>query len=98
MAPSLARRLAGRPLLALLDVDGTLSPIAERPELAIVPFATRQALNSLVHQSDTHVALLSGRSARDAERLVGVNGVWVIGNHGIELAPPNQPAVPRADV
>jgi trehalose 6-phosphate phosphatase len=98
MTPALAHRLAGRPMLVLLDVDGTLSPIAERPELAIVPAATRDALTALVRQSDTHVALLSGRSARDAARLVGVNGVWVIGNHGIEVAAPNEPAVPRADV
>jgi len=98
MTPALAHRLAGRPLLALLDVDGTLSPIADRPEHAIVPAAMRHTLTALVRQSDTHVALLSGRSARDAARLVGVSGVWVIGNHGIEIAAPNEPAVPRADV
>ena len=29
-----------------------------------------------------HVALVSGRGANDARRLVGVANVWVVGNHG----------------
>ena len=34
---TLAGRLAGRPALVLLDVDGTLAPLAPRPEDARVP-------------------------------------------------------------
>jgi trehalose-phosphatase len=93
-----AKRLDGRPLLLLLDVDGTLSPIAERPEYAIVPPATQRVLVELIGLPDTHVAIVSGRSARDARRLVGVKDVWVIGNHGIEVARPNAPPAARRDV
>src|SRR6476660_8586793 len=94
----MAQRLAGSPLLLLLDVDGTLAPIAERPEYAIVPTATQRVLAELVALPDTHVALVSGRSARDARRLVNVKGVWVLGNHGIEVARPHSPPAVRRDV
>jgi trehalose-phosphatase len=89
MTASLAKRLSGRPLLMLLDVDGTLAPIAERPEFAVVPSETRRVVDALSKSPDTHVAIISGRGARDARRLVGLRDVWVIGNHGIEVARPN---------
>src|SRR3954467_6681926 len=95
LSPMLCNRLAGRPLLLLLDVDGTLAPIAERPEYAAVPPATQRVLAELVGLPDTPVAIVSGRSARDARRLVGVKGVWVLGNHGIEFARPNSPPAVR---
>ena len=98
ITPAIAQRLAGSPLLLLLDVDGTLAPIAERPEYAAVPPATQRVLVDLVALPDTHVALVSGRSARDARRLVNVKDVWVLGNHGIEVARPNAPPAVRRDV
>lgn len=82
-------RLAQRPLALLLDVDGTLSPIAPTPEAAGVPAETRAILERLVAARDVHVALVSGRAARDAHRMVGVDGVWAIGNHGFETRSPD---------
>jgi trehalose-phosphatase len=35
-----------------------------------------------------HVILVSGRAASDANRIVGVSGVWIIGNHGFEVVTP----------
>lgn len=75
--------------MVLLDVDGTLAPIAPRPEDASVPAATRDAVRALAGGRDTHVALVSGRGAEDARRLVGVDGVWAIGNHGLETIDPD---------
>jgi trehalose-phosphatase len=98
LTPALARRLSGRPLLLLLDVDGTLAPIAERPEYASVSPAVQRTLTELTTLPDSHVAIVSGRAARDARRLVGVRDVWVIGNHGIEVAQPNAPPEVRKDV
>ena len=85
----LARRLGGSPLLLLLDVDGTLAPIAPRPEDAAVPEETRRAVARLVALPRTHVALVSGRAAADARRMVAVAGVWAIGNHGAETIAPD---------
>ena len=86
---TLGSRLAGRPFVVLLDVDGTLAPIAPRPEDAAVPPATRGAVAALARSRDTHVALVSGRGAADARRLIGVEGVWAIGNHGLETIGPD---------
>ncbi|HVX38869.1 MAG TPA: trehalose-phosphatase [Gemmatimonadaceae bacterium] len=98
VTPELARRLSGDPLLLLLDVDGTLSPIAPRPEYATVPPETQRVLTALVALPGVHVASISGRAADDARRLVGVDGTWTIGNHGFELARPNAPTRARDDV
>lgn len=70
----------------ILDVDGTLAPIVPRPELAAVPASTRAELVRLVSRYRL-VACLSGRAGEDAARLVGVPGIEVVGNHGLELLP-----------
>ena len=88
-SPALERRLSGTPLLVLLDVDGTLAPIAPRPEEAAVPPETRRAVAALASRPGTHVALVSGRSAADARRLVAVSSVHAIGNHGCEVMGPD---------
>ena len=99
LGPELAARLDGDPLAVMLDVDGTLSPIAPRPEDAIIPEATKRALAALAVRPGVHVALVSGRAARDAQRMAGTDNVWVLGNHGIELITPDGDvtADPRAE-
>jgi trehalose-phosphatase len=42
----------------------------------------------LAARAGTHVALVSGRAAGDARRMVAVSNVWVIGNHGAEVVSP----------
>lgn len=86
---ALAARLAGAPALVLLDVDGTLAPLAERPEDAHVPPATLAAVAALIASPATHVALVSGRSAADALRMVPRPGLWAVGNHGFETIAPD---------
>lgn len=81
-------RLGGTPLILLLDVDGTLSPIAPRPQDAVVPEGTRRLIYQLTRCHGVHIALVSGRAAADARRLVGVDAAWVIGNHGMETLAP----------
>jgi trehalose-phosphatase len=95
---ALVERLGGSPLLLLLDVDGTLAPIAPRPEYAVVPPETHHVVAQLAATPQVYVAIVSGRSAEDARRLVCVDGAWVVGNHGIETAPPNAPPAARDDV
>jgi trehalose 6-phosphate phosphatase len=86
---ALAPLASARPLLLLFDVDGTLAPIAPRPQDAAVPDAARRALARLAALPDVSVALVTGRSADDGARLVGVPGLWVIGNHGAETVDPD---------
>lgn len=70
----------------LLDVDGTLAPIVARPELSVVPEETREQVRRLAGRYAL-VACVSGRTGKEAERLVGVEGVVYVGVHGLELAP-----------
>jgi trehalose 6-phosphate phosphatase len=70
----------------VLDVDGTLAPIAPRPELAAIPRETRAELERLANRY-LLVACVSGRAGDDARRLVGVDGIEIVGNHGLELDP-----------
>jgi trehalose 6-phosphate phosphatase len=85
---TLLDRLADDPGAAavLLDVDGTLAPIVARPELAAVPEETRA---ELIRLSGLYalVACVSGRPADEAARLVGVDGIRYVGEHGLELHP-----------
>ncbi|HEX5468564.1 MAG TPA: trehalose-phosphatase [Gaiellaceae bacterium] len=84
---SLAGLREARPETALLfDVDGTLAPIVARPELAVVPQATRAELERLA-AAYLLVACISGRAGEEAAALVGVEGIRYVGNHGLELDP-----------
>jgi trehalose 6-phosphate phosphatase len=70
----------------LLDVDGTLAPIVARPDLAAVPPETQAELRRLASRYAL-VACVSGRTGADARCLVGVDGIFYVGVHGLELAP-----------
>jgi trehalose 6-phosphate phosphatase len=87
-AVSLLAALAAEPSRAalLFDVDGTLAPIAARPDLARVPAETRVELRRLAGRYRL-VACLSGRPAAQAAELVAVGGIRYVGNHGLELDP-----------
>ena len=91
-------RLAGRPLLLMFDVDGTLAPVVSHPSLARVPDDTRRLVASIVTKPGVTVVLVSGRAAHDARRIVGVEHVWTIGNHGAEVMDPDGEVVVDPDI
>lgn len=76
--------LATRPLLAF-DIDGTLAPIAQRPDEARLPDEVQDCLAALVQTSD--VAIITGRSVEDARRMLAFEPRYLIGNHGAEGLP-----------
>jgi trehalose 6-phosphate phosphatase len=84
----LLARLAEDPARAalFLDVDGVLAPIVPQPEDARVPEATRAELRRLAGQYAL-VACVSGRAGEDAQRIVGVQEIVYVGNHGLDLDP-----------
>jgi trehalose 6-phosphate phosphatase len=98
LTPAIAERLTGRPFVALLDIDGTLAPIARSPDGAAVPDETRRIVAALAAQRDVIVVAVSGRAAEDAARILGVPGTWTIGNHGLETSAPNEPPCPRPEL
>jgi trehalose 6-phosphate phosphatase len=71
----------------IFDIDGTLAPIAPRPDDAAVPERTRALLRQL-EQRYALVACISGRRALEARRLVGIDSLTYVGNHGLEVLAP----------
>ncbi len=87
-APVLLVRFRSEPAQAavLLDIDGTLAPIVERPEDAAVPPATRAEVERLAGRYAL-VACVSGRPSAEARRLVGLDELEYVGVHGLEDDP-----------
>jgi trehalose 6-phosphate phosphatase len=82
----------------LLDIDGTLAPITAHASGARVPDATRATLARLVERFGL-VACVSGRQAAQARRIVGLDELTYLGNHGVEsLAPGTAAAETLPDV
>jgi len=79
----------------LTDVDGTLAPIALRPEEAAVPPRATELLAQL-NEIYGLVGCVSGRRAEEARALVGLDDIAYAGNHGLELLLPGERG-PRLD-
>lgn len=77
-------------LLLLLDIDGTLAPIAPTPEAARVPRRTLRAIERLRDRSDTKIGLISGRPLEEIDRLVPVSGLAIVGVHGFVRRSPGR--------
>ncbi len=77
------------------DIDGVLAPIVGRAEDASVRQETSLLLGRLARRY-ARVACVSGRSATEARRLVGVGGIVYAGSHGAELLEPGS-ARPRVN-
>jgi trehalose 6-phosphate phosphatase len=74
-----------RPLALFLDVDGTLLDISRRPEDVVVPSDLRPMLESTSRALEGAMALVSGRSVDDLDRLFAPLRLPAAGQHGIEL-------------
>jgi alpha,alpha-trehalase len=81
------RRLDGRSPAVFLDYDGTLTPIVERPEQALLPDATREALERL--SALCAVGIISGRDLGDLRSMVECDRIWLAGSHGWDIRSPN---------
>ncbi len=75
------------PLLLLLDYDGTLTPIVDRPEDALLSDDARILLKELSEKQGLYVAVVSGRPLQQVKELVGVE-IYYAGNHGLEAEGP----------
>ncbi|MFZ5482218.1 MAG: bifunctional alpha,alpha-trehalose-phosphate synthase (UDP-forming)/trehalose-phosphatase [Myxococcota bacterium] len=69
------------PLTVLLDYDGTLVPIAPRPELAGPDDALFELLSRLAERADVH--LVSGRPWSELDRWFGHLPIGLFAEHGL---------------
>ena len=68
-----------------LDYDGTLVPIKPQPELAVFPVSTRKLIKKLSNLPNVYLALVTGRSLKEIKKIIDVEGIIYIGNHGLEI-------------
>lgn len=71
-----------------VDVDGTILEIAETPQDVYVPESLKILLNTLCLRLDGALALVSGRSIADLDRLLTPFRFCVAGVHGFERREP----------
>jgi len=71
-------------LVFFFDYDGTLTPIVERPDLAVMSEEMRSLVKEL---SKKHtVSIVSGRMREDVQDLVKIDDIFYAGSHGFDIA------------
>ncbi len=80
------RRLQG-PIGVFLDYDGTLTPIVDDPDQALLTATMRTTIEDLT--SVTLVAIVSGRDLDDVRAKVGIDGIAYAGSHGLDILHPD---------
>ena len=75
-----------RGLIVLSDLDGTLTPIKDRPEAVRLSARAGRILARLVRHPRARVGIVSGRSLAALKQLVRIPGVAYAGCHGLEIA------------
>jgi trehalose 6-phosphate synthase/phosphatase len=85
-------------LALFLDYDGTLTPLTEHPDKAVLSPQMRKALESCAARSDIDVAVVSGRGLDAVRAIVDEPGLTYAGNHGLEIAGPDLPHFVHEDL
>ncbi|MBN2427744.1 MAG: trehalose-phosphatase [Deltaproteobacteria bacterium] len=73
--------------VVFLDYDGTLTPIVEHPDNAILSTAMREAVRRLAEK--TTVAVISGRDRENVMNLVNLSEIFYAGSHGFDISGPH---------
>ncbi len=81
-------KLSGKSLFLFLDCDGTLAPIVDTPQQAVISPETKSILKKLASNFKCRVAVVSGRSLADIKEKVGIKNIIYAGNHGFEVEGP----------
>jgi len=81
--PEIAARLRGRRVVVFLDYDGTLTPIVDTPDRALLPDETRDVMRAL--GAVLRTVIVSGRGREDVASLVGLEHLVYAGSHGFDI-------------
>ena len=84
----LKRSLKDKYLFLFLDCDGTLTPIVDIPDKAIISGETKRLLYSLSQKKNCRIAIISGRGLADIKKKVGLKNIIYSGNHGFQIEGP----------
>ena len=75
-------------VILLTDFDGTLTPIRKHPDLAALSEEIRQTLIKFTQDKAIFLGIITGRSLKQIKKLVNIQDVLYVANHGIELEGP----------
>ncbi|MBL7198223.1 MAG: trehalose-phosphatase [Candidatus Omnitrophica bacterium] len=75
-------------ILLVLDYDGTLTPIVDNPELAMLNENTRDKIKDLTNHPFFTIGIISERSLTDIKKKVAINKIYYGGNYGLEIESP----------
>lgn len=82
----LTKRIGSKKLAVFLDYDGTLTPIVERPEQAVLDKKMKNILDSLSEM--VTIGIISGRDLTDVKGLIGLDNLIYAGSHGFDIQGP----------
>lgn len=82
------KTLKGKFIYLFLDHDGTLAPIAQTPDKAIISKKTKDLLRQLSKMTNCKIAIVSGRALKDISKRIGLKNIVYVGNHGFEIKGP----------
>jgi trehalose-phosphatase len=94
-ATALRERMAGKGVAVFLDYDGTLTPIVDRPEDAIISEGMREVVRGLARRCT--VCVVSGRDRAVVQQLMGVDDLVVAGSHGFDIWSPEGGRIEREE-
>ncbi|KAL5559032.1 hypothetical protein UlMin_035243 [Ulmus minor] len=78
----------GKQIVMFLDYDGTLSPIVEDPDLAIMSNEMRKAVRAVARYFPT--AIVSGRCRDKVYSFVRLAELYYAGSHGMDIRGPSK--------
>lgn len=76
-------------ILLFLDYDGTLTPIVNHPQNAVLPEINKNLLTKLSKNHRCRIILVTGRSLEDIKKLIGIKEITYFANHGLEIESDN---------
>lgn len=77
------KRLGDEKVFLFLDYDGTLTPIVESPDRALLSPTIRSLLLKL--KEIISISIISGRELKDIKKRVLIEDIILAGNHGAEI-------------
>src|SRR6266567_4739315 len=92
---ALAQRFADQPATVFLDYDGTLTPIRDRPEDAVISDKMRESVRRLAER--VPVVVVSGRDRQVLQELMGLDNLIVAGDHGFDIWNPTGVSIQREE-
>lgn len=84
----LEKQLSGKRPAVFLDYDGTLTPIVDRPEDAVISHSMKEAVSGLAERCP--VCVVSGRDRPVVQELMGLDNLIVAGSHGFDIWTPEE--------